>query len=202
VLISSDASGTYHDGWINQERPLRKIFYDIAWPLFEVIRIYRQLGTAQAIALVRQVLICGILEEYNQSEQWQAALDTALSNVIADQLQVLLPDELDVLLWHLKLDREAFIQKYHNFIIDLGMKRRRLAAHLEALHRILNSQGEPLLPDEVIERLLDEEEELTIIVPELLTAELLTEAFHLDHPSYKLPHFIRRLRTFKAEHGL
>jgi hypothetical protein len=202
VLISSDASGTYHDGWINQERPLRKIFYDIAWPLFEVIRIYRQLGTAQAIALVRQILIRGILEKYTEQAQWQAALDTALSNVIADQLQVLLPDELDVLLWHLKLDKETFIQKYQNFIIDLSMKRRRLAAHLEALHRIINSQGESLLADEAIERLLDEEEDLSLIVPELLTSELLTEAFHLDHPPYKLPQFTRRLRTFKAEHGL
>jgi hypothetical protein len=202
VLIRSNASGTYHDAWINQERPLRKVFYDIAWPLFEVIRIYRQLGTAQAIALVRQVLIPGLLQGYTEQEQWQAALDTALSNVLADQLQVLLPDELDVLLWHLKLDKEAFIQKYQNFIIDLSIKRRRLAAHLEALHRIVNSQGEPLLSDEAIERLLDEDEELSIIVPELLTSELLTEAFYLDHPAYKLPQFIRRLRTFKAEHGL
>ena len=202
VSIGSDATGTYHDEWSDQEHPLRKAFYDIAWPLFEVIRIYRQLGTAQAIALVRQVLIRGILEDYKEQAQWQTALDTALSNVIADQLQVLLPDELDVLLWHLKLEKEAFIQKYHTFISDLSMKRRRLAAHLEVLHRITNSQGEPLLADEAIERLLDEEEELSIIVPEILTPELLTEAFHLDHPSYKLPQFMRRLRTFKAEQGL
>ncbi|HXL36302.1 MAG TPA: AAA family ATPase [Ktedonobacteraceae bacterium] len=202
VTIGSDASGTYHDEWNDREHPLHKVFYDIAWPLFEVIRIYRQLGTAQAIALVRQVLIRGILEGYTQQEQWQAALDTAFSNVIADQLQVILPDELDILLWHMKLDKEAFIKKYHNFIIDLCMKRRRLVAHLEALHRIVNSQGEPLLSDEAIERLLDEEEELSIIVPELLPPELLTEAFRLDHPSYKLPQFMRRLRTFRAEHGL
>jgi hypothetical protein len=60
---------------------------------------------------------------------------------------VLLPDELDVLLWHLKLDKEAFIQKYHTFISDLSMKRRRFAAHLEVLHRIVNDQGEPLLDE-------------------------------------------------------
>ncbi len=202
VTLGSDASGMYHDEWNDQEHPLRKILYDIAWPLFEVVRIYRQLGTAQAIALVRQVLIRGILEGYNQQEQWQAALDTALSNVIADQLQVLLPDELDVLLWHLKLEKEAFVLKYHNFISDLSMKRRRLAAHLEALHRIMNSQGEPLLSDEAIERLLDEEVELSLVVPELLPPELLTEAFRLDHPPSILPQFMRRLRTFKAEQGL
>ncbi len=82
------------------------------------------------------------------------------------------------------------------------MKRRRLAAHLEALHRIVNSQGGPLLSDEAIERLLDEEVELSIAVPELLPPELLAEAFRLDHPPYKLPQFMRRLRTFKAEQGL
>ena len=202
VAVSSDATGTYDDNWSDPEHPLSDILYDIAWPLFEVIRIYRQLGTAQAIALFRQILIRGILEKYTEQAQWQVALDTALSNVIADQLQVLLPDELDVLLWHLKLEKEAFIQKYHTFISDLSMKRRRLAAHLEVLHRIVNDQGEPLLSDEAIERLLDEEEELSIIVPEILTPELLTEAFHLDHPPYKLPQFMRRLRTFKAEQGL
>lgn len=202
VTIRSDASGTYHDEWLDQNHPLRQVFYDIAWPLFEVIRIYRQLGTAQAIALVRLVLIRGIQEQYRHEEQWLSALDTALSNVIADQLQVLLPDELEVLLWYLKLDTDAFITKYHRFISSLNTKRRRLAAHLEALHRVVNVQAEAFLSDEAVERLLDEEEDLSQLIPELLPPALLTEAFHLDHSPYKLPQFTRRLRTFKTEHGL
>jgi hypothetical protein len=148
------------------------------------------------------VLIRSIQEQYRNEEQWLSALDTALSNVIADQLQVLLPDELEVLLWYLKLDKDAFINKYHRFIYSLNTKRRRLAAHLEAIHRVVNVQAEALLPDEAVERLLDEEEDLSRLIPELLPAELLTEAFHLDHLPYELPQFTRRLRTFKTEHGL
>jgi len=202
VTIGSDSSGTYQDEWNDQEHPLHKIFYEIAWPLFEVIRIYRQLGTAQAIALLRQVLIKGILGKLSNQEQWLAAFDSAFTNVIANQLQVLLSDELDVLLWYLKLDREQFIARYQDFIYGLSMKRRRMAAHLEALHRIVDPEGKPLLTDFAVERFLDEEEDLRELIPEFLPPTLLTEAFHLDRSDCKFPQFIRRLRTFKAEQGL
>jgi hypothetical protein len=197
VFISSDASGVYQDEWESAEHQLRQVFYEVVWPLFEAIRIYRQLGTAQAISLVRQMLIPGILQGYSSQEQWMMALDNALCDIIADQLQVILPDELDILLWCLKFDRDTFIRKYNNFIVSLVNKRRRLNAHIEALHTIINVQGEPLLPDDEVERLLDENEE----EPQL-TAEVLTEAFHLEHPAFKLPQFVNQLRTFKAERGI
>jgi hypothetical protein len=183
--------------------PINTLFHEILWPLFEVIRIYRQLGTAQAIALTRQILIRGILEQLQSPEQWQEALDTALSNVIADQLQVLLHDELDTLLWRLKLDKSAFIDRYYQFLLELSTRRKRFANHLEALHRIVDEiSGEALLSDEAIEQLLDEDAEVKQLLPTLLPPALLTEAFRLDFPLPRLPHFTRRLRTFKAEHGL
>ncbi len=78
-----------------------------------MIRIYRQLGTAQAIALVRQMLIAGIIQGYTERNQWISALDAALCDTLADQLQVLLPDELEVLLLYIKRDNAS------TFIIDV-----------------------------------------------------------------------------------
>jgi hypothetical protein len=123
------------------------------------------------------------------------ALDIALCDIIADQLQVLLPDELDVLIWHLRFDADTFIDRYNRFITSLAGKQRRLTAHLEALSSIVNTEGQHLLSDEDIEDLLAQEE--PYIVPEILS-----EIFHLDHLPYRLPQFVRRLRTYKAEHGL
>jgi hypothetical protein len=69
VTVVSNSSGTYRISWNHQKHPLRTVFHSIVWPLFEMIRIYRQLGTAQAIALVRQILIRGLLEEYTEQAQ-------------------------------------------------------------------------------------------------------------------------------------
>ncbi len=52
--------------------------FDFTWNVFEVIRIYRQLGTAQAISLLRQMLIAGIVQSYSDVQQWVAAADQAL----------------------------------------------------------------------------------------------------------------------------
>jgi hypothetical protein len=207
-IVAVPAKVVYQEYWAEnvlnyQDHPINMLFHDILWPLFEVIRIYRQLGTAQAIALTRQVFIRGILEQLQTPEQWQEALDNALNNVIADQLQVLLHDELDTLLWRLKLDKSAFIDRYYQFLLELSTRRKRFANHLDALHRIVDDMsGEALLSDEAIEQLLDEDAEIEQLLPTLLPPTLLTKAFRLDFPLPRLPHFTRRLRTFKAEHGL
>jgi MoxR-like ATPase len=200
VVIEANAEGTYECAW-NEQHPLYNLFYHVAWSIFEVLRIYRQLGTAQAITLVRQWLTPGILQGYTTPEQWMAALDNAFCDVIADQLQVLLPDELDVLIWYLKYDAETFSDKYTKALNKLLLKPRRLSAHLEALSTVLNERGQPLLDDEDIERFTDpdedeEQEELFI------EQDTLDQIFHLDHPPYQLPQFVRRLRAYKAEHGL
>lgn len=169
--------------------------FALAWNLLEVIRIYRQLGTAQAITLIKRMLVQGIQRGYTTEEEWIEAFDTALSDTIADQLQVLLPDELDVLLWYLKLDTASFIERYNFMLSTLVSKPRRFTAHLEAPGSVLDENGQPFLSDEIIEQLLDMEE------PQL-PADLLTPIFHLDVARPALPQFTRRLRTFKVERGL
>ncbi|NJL03905.1 MAG: AAA domain-containing protein [Chloroflexaceae bacterium] len=65
---------------------------DAFWASFTAIRVYRALGTAQA-----QAVYIALLTGYQSGFDWQTALDTALADVLADQLQLLAPDELRVL---------------------------------------------------------------------------------------------------------
>lgn len=165
-----------------------------AWNIFEVIRVYRQLGTAQAIALVRNLLITGFMQQYSSEDQWREALDMALCDTIADQLQVLLPDELEVLYWSIKLPNlDAFIESYNQLLSTLAPRRRK--AQLEALGTVVDQDGNVLLDDEQIEKLAQEAEPQ---VPH----DALIKIFHLDQASLHLPQFARRLRIFKAERGL
>jgi hypothetical protein len=179
----------------NPTHPFYHIFYNILWPFFEVIRVYRQLGTAQAIRLVSQVITTGLLQQLTTEEQWLAALDAAFCDTIVDQLQVLMPEQLDVLSWVLKYDAVTFREKYNNFLAKLAGKQRQHSKHLEALNAIADSEGKALLTDEEVEQLLEN--------PTLqLSSEVLDEAFHLEHAPYRLPQLGRRLRAFKAERGL
>lgn len=194
VSIKLRGEAAYDVAW-NKKHPFYTIFNDVLWPLFEVIRIYRQLGTAQAIRLVSQVVTTGLLQNVTTEEQWLEALDAAFCDTIADQLQVLLPDELEILSWVLKYDAAAFREKYNGFLANLAGKQRRYGAHLETLSALVNKDGKALLTDEEVEQLLEN--------PMLqLPPEVLDEAFHLEHAPYRLPQLGRRLRAFKAERGL
>jgi hypothetical protein len=66
---------------------------DTFWRLFSAIRVYRQLGTAQAEA-VYATLFAG----FSIGMDWDEALDSALADVLGDQMQVLGKDEQRVLL--------------------------------------------------------------------------------------------------------
>jgi MoxR-like ATPases len=197
LYVSIERAGLYESIWerSTSAQSFSTVFHDVLWPLFEVIRIYRQLGTAQAITLVSQMMTQCLLQNATEVTQWLAALDTALCDTIADQLQVLLPDELDVLLWYLKLDETTFCQRYNDTLMKL--KPRRQAAHLTALSMVVDNNGQQYLDDEQVEQLLDLEDEEPQLAPALLKA-----IFHLERPLYKMPQFTRRLRTFKAERGL
>ena len=181
------------------DHPFQDIFFGMLWPLLETLRIYRQFGTAQAIKLVSQVITDGLLQRDTLAERWMEewsdALDLALCDTIADQLQVLHPDELDVLIWRLKYDRDTFIAKYNSFLAGLVGKPKRLNAHLEAISAIVDDAGQPMLSDGEIEQLLEDADAQ-------LTPDLLAEVFRLEDAPMYLPHFIRRLRTLKAERGL
>jgi hypothetical protein len=63
------------------------------WRIFSAIRIYRQLGTAQA-----QAVASALCTGSSVGMGWAAALDAALADTLADQLQVLNRDEQRVLL--------------------------------------------------------------------------------------------------------
>lgn len=193
VTITVDPGDIYRITWL-EDGAFRQTF-EAAWRCFEVVRLYRQLGTAQAIALIRHMLIAGIVQNYTDLSAWLRALDSALSDTIADQLQVLLPDDLDVLLSYLNpgLDRESFISRYTAILTDQGERRR--IAQLEALANVVDVNGNALLNEEQIDQLVEQEQ------PQV-AADVLAEIFHLNAPRYPLPYLVRRLRAFKGERGL
>lgn len=63
------------------------------WRIFRAIRVYRQLGTAQA-----EAVLTNMFSGKPSGMGWNDALDSALSDVLADQLQVLSRDEQQVIL--------------------------------------------------------------------------------------------------------
>jgi hypothetical protein len=170
-----------------------------AWSLLECIRIYRQLGTAQAITLFQATLIEGMTEGYGDLDAWSGALDAALCDTVADQLQVLLPDELEMVLLYLNhlnhtLDQNGFVRQVRRLMARLESTRRR-AAHLDALGLVLGEDGRPILPDHEIANLLEQDEPA-------IGAAYLVALFNLGQPRVALPLFARRLRASKAEHSL
>ena len=182
VFVGPDATGSYDSIWQDPSHPLYRVFSLMLWPLFDVIRIYRQLGTAQAIALLAQVLTTGILQRYTEEAQWLDALDSALCTTIADQLQVLQPDELDILLWYMTLDADAFILKYNEALKEL--KARRLLAHLESLGSVVDAHGEPYITNEQIEKMLHPTTEHGVQID----PQILKEIFHLSHEASPSAH--------------
>jgi len=195
ISIDPDEDGRYSIMWDEEQIPFREAF-DFAWRTFEVIRIYRQLGTAQAITFLQHMLIAGILQGYSTRDEWIAkAVDAALCATLADQLQVLLPDEIEALLLYLTCERGAFSTAYYALLSRLADRQHRLYGQLLALGSVSAEDGQPLLSDERIEQIAGQEPPA---VPEVTLSTL----FHLDKPFYKLPQFTRRLRTFKAERGL
>ncbi|SRR6266487_7723 len=195
IGIESDEDGRYSITWYDEQIPFRDAFA-FAWRTLEVIRIYRQLGTAQAITFLQHILIAGILQGYSTRDEWIAkAVDAALCATLADQLQVLLPDEIEALLLSLTCERGAFSTAYHALLSRLADRQHRVYGQLLALGSVSAEDGQPILSDERIEQIAGQE---SPAVPEATLSAL----FHLDKPFYKLPQFTSRLRTFKAERGL
>jgi AAA domain (dynein-related subfamily) len=195
IAIDPTENGNYEITWPDEQTPFRTAF-EAAWHLFEVIRIYRQLGTAQAITLMKHILIPGILQNYTTEEQWiKKAVDVALCDTLADQLQVLLPDEIDTLLLYLTTERIDFSKSYHALLARLSDNQHRLYGQLLALGSVSDENGQPLLSDEQVELIVKQE-------PPAVPETTLNTLFHLDKPLYRLPQFTHRLRTFKAERGL
>jgi MoxR-like ATPase len=194
VAIEADASGQYALLWEDENASFPAAF-KAAWRIFEIIRIYRQLGTAQAIGLIRHMLIAGILQDYQTYEAWCAALDAALCDTIADQLQVLLPDEIETLFLYLTTPPESFVAAYHQQLNELATAPQRLYGQLRTFSNIVDDDGILYLSDADIERIVAQDQPT-------VTNTTLQQLFHLNHERPLLPQFIRRLRMFKAERGL
>lgn len=95
------------------------------WRIFESARVYRQFGTAQAEATYR-TLLAGRAAGFD----WSKALDSALADTLADQLQVIARDELRVLLALLvhPTDSEALRKAIVDILNSLSAPRQ--SAHL------------------------------------------------------------------------
>lgn len=196
VAISVAPSGSYTIDWLDGSSIFRDAF-ETAWDIFEVIRIYRQLGTAQAINLLRHMLIEGILQNYSTPAEWiEQSLDTALCDTIADQLQVLLPDEIESLLIYLTAERDNFPATYNKMLGGLFSTPQRLQGQLLSLSSVLQDEnGQPLLAN--LQTELTGDQDLPTLSPTLLN-----QLFHLQRPTYRLSQFTRRLQAFKAERGI
>jgi hypothetical protein len=193
TMISPNENGSYLVEWDNDQHSFR-LALDAVWSLFEIIRIYRQLGTAQAISLLRHMLIAGLLQDYTSREEWiEQALDIALCDTVADQLQVLMPDENETLLSFLTTERASFADTYHDRLRRLASTR--IYAQLLALGSVINDQGQSFLSDDQIER-------IAVADTPQIPVPILSELFHLDSPPMRLPQFTRRLRIFKTERRL
>jgi len=178
---------------------MRRAFEHI-WTTFEVIRVYRRLGTAQAISLVRLLFTKALLrwERMGSDQEWQKLMDEALCDVIVDQLQILMPYELNVLYWYARGDSEAdLIQRYNEQLANLRLSsRRRVQEQMEVLSSVVREDGTPWLDEREIERMNASDD------PPEIAREILRGVFHLDAERPALPQFARRLRAYRSERGL
>jgi hypothetical protein len=141
------------------------------------------------------MLIACIVQEYRNAQDWYAALDQALCDTIADQLQVLLPDELETLIWYSTLDADEFIRRFNQKLADLQTSNpRRMLAQLEALAAVTDNHGNQLMSEADVQQRRD--------CDPALPAATLRAIFRLDPPNFALPQFARRLRAFTMERGL
>jgi MoxR-like ATPase len=98
------------------------------WRIFQAIRVYRQMGTAQA-----EMVLATLFSGHSIGMAWADALDSALADVLADQLQVLARDEQRVLLDYLAhaADPARFGERVRAILVEASDMRQE--AHLNAL---------------------------------------------------------------------
>ncbi|RRR70367.1 MAG: EVE domain-containing protein [Candidatus Viridilinea halotolerans] len=137
------------------------------WRIFRVLRYFRQFGTAQLVAL-----LTNLLTGHAIGMPWEEALDTALADVIADQLQVLTRDEQQVIEHFIALagQGEPLVTKLQT-MARVGRTNGRRAAMLCALRdaeiayhgtSTLDPEGDQQLTVQQIERLFAPAEALSL----------------------------------------
>jgi MoxR-like ATPase len=164
------------------------------WRFFEVIRIFRQFGTAQAITWCGSFLGAGLLQNLPPDDTggWRRCLSTALSDTLADQLQILFPDEIEALLAYLRSRTTAdFAERYNAMLKRLTSVKRRNAQML-ALQSVRDDSGAAIVPPDLALKIAGDENEA---VPE----DVLRQLFHADQPRDGLVDVEERLERFLFE---
>jgi DNA polymerase III delta prime subunit len=155
------------------------------WRIFRAIRVFRQLGTAQAVAVYGNLFVGRVL-----GMPWDEALDTALADALADQLQVLTRDEQRTL--------DAYVEHAGNADAFTGA----IAAILKEIPK--GRQATFLYALREADR---QRHDTSEIVPDSHTSptkDQLEQVFALDDP-LQLPRsgaFRSRLRDLIGERGL
>jgi hypothetical protein len=155
------------------------------WRLFSAIRLYRQLGTAQA-----ESVYAALLAGRGIQMSWGVAFDSALADTLADQLQVLARDEQRVLLAAIEhpADPEALRTRIVQILDRLPGPRQ--SAHLSQLKAHETSAAPPI--DDMS--------------PASVDVEQVRYLFGVDtsEPAMLPPQglFANRLRAFVNERGL
>ena len=155
------------------------------WRLFSAIRLYRQLGTAQA-----EAVYTALLTGRGIRMSWSVALDSALADTLADQLQVLARDEQRVLL--AAIEHAANPEALKTRIVQIleRLPGPRQSAHLSQL-KAHETTSAPAIDD---------------MSPASLDVEQVRYLFGVDtsDPAVLSPQglFANRLRAFVNERGL
>lgn len=145
AVPANDPDGIERYIWHTDDQNVRAALQSF-WRIFSGIRIFRQLGTAQAIAVYTNLFAGHVV-----NMEWDAALDTALADSLADQLQVLTRDEQQVIeafILHSGSNAGAnFLAEFRNILKRLPPARQRSLAH--ALHEADQLRnGTTAIPDE------------------------------------------------------
>ncbi|HEU4322708.1 MAG TPA: AAA family ATPase, partial [Roseiflexaceae bacterium] len=168
---------------LDVQDPEARAALDSFWRLFTAIRLYRQLGTAQA-----EAAYAALLTGYSIGMGWAAALDAALADTLADQLQVLARDEQRALLAaieHADAPQELR-ERLEKILGQLPIPRQ--SAHLAQLKAAEGPDAPPI----------------NDMDPASLSVEQVRYLFGVD-PQRVLPAqglFANRLRAFVNERGL
>ncbi len=154
------------------------------WRIFTGIRVYRQLGTAQAEAVYTELFAGRSI-----GLSWSEALDTALADVLADQLQVLARDEQRVLIAFLEQPQSA-----EHFATAVSKIMEKLPGQRQMAHLSQLRAADPVPENDPID---------DMDVVKLQPAQL-ARLFDLGVSLVIDPNglFTRRLRAFVNERGL
>ncbi|ABX04599.1 ATPase associated with various cellular activities AAA_5 [Herpetosiphon aurantiacus DSM 785] len=182
--INRDGDGSRVNYRLEVENQDAKDVLDSFWRIFSAIRVYRQLGTAQA-----EAVYAATFAGHAIGLSWHDALDYALADTLADQLQVLNRDEQRALLAYLAYahNPKEFSEQLKTIIKSLPLPRQ--ASHLTQLQTASPKHASGSINIANID-------ELTMThISQIF--DLGTELL-LDQTSQ----FAQRLRTFSSERGL